>query len=288
MIRQQKNLNEHVVVHFPTCLGRFPYLPKMFEMVVSQSSPQESQTSGCSNKNLWGFPFSTASIDDLMPPNLSAAPPHKKRWVPVEEAHAYPKDVGSRFFSRHLNGWLQVPQDILRSKTASWLMAWKILFLHSKRRFQMFNISTRYEERFPFFLSSASQMLRKMFTSVVMSCAAAGSDLLPGGVARGIRDQMKLWVPWSRGHLRIMAPYRRRPEMCHDWSELSWIYFWRKHRINTGSFASLSLRRKGQATKGALLTTFLWQVGREWGERESWVTFQFSGFQCKVPDFFWG
>lgn len=148
MIWQQKNLNEHVVVHLPTCLERCPYLPKMFEMVVSQWSPQESQTSGCSNTNLWG------SIDDRqyphagMPPNLSTP---QKRWVPVEEAHAYPKDVGSRFFSRHLNWWLQVPQEILRSKTASWLMAWKILFLHSKRGFQMFNMSTRYEERFPFF-----------------------------------------------------------------------------------------------------------------------------------------
>ena len=72
----------------------------------------------------------------------------------------------------------------------------------------MFNMSTRYEEQFPFFLSSAdsaTQMLRKKFTSVVMSLPekktkitkqklvpAAGSDLLPGGVARGIRDQMKL------------------------------------------------------------------------------------------------
>ena len=80
-----KNLNEHVVVHLPTCLERCPYLPKMFEMVVSQSSPQESQTSGCSNTNLW-VPFQHTSIDDPqyphagMPPNLSApmCPPQKK------------------------------------------------------------------------------------------------------------------------------------------------------------------------------------------------------------------
>ena len=152
---------------FPLAWKDSPICPRCLRWFVSQSSPQESQTSGCSNTNLWG------SIDNLqyphagMPPNLSAC---------------------------------------------------------STCQLDMRNNSR-------FFLVLQPQMLRKKVPALWCLVPLLVQTSFPGGLPGGSGTQMKLWVPWSRGHLRIMAPYRRRPEMCHDWSELSWIYFWRKHRF---------------------------------------------------------
>ena len=100
--------------------------------------------------------------------------------------------------------------------------------------------STKYGEEFHVFLSSATHILEtKKSTSFVSLPKKSKNEaelvpLLvqtsPGCGGSGDPGPMKLWVPWSRGHLRIMAPYRRRPEMCHDWSStLDFLEENRKH-----------------------------------------------------------
>lgn len=62
--------------------------------------------------------------------------PPKKKMSSCRGGHAYPKDVGSRVFFKAPQ-WViagTVPQELLRSKTASWLMAWKILVSPFKKK----------------------------------------------------------------------------------------------------------------------------------------------------------